>query len=316
MPAKWQSVERQTVVEMEQMAHELGRREADIDTREQRVIHADRRRRDDAYDLWQLRMRLEAWQTKLTAFELRWHSEREQQETDLERRTTDMTRREADVGELFARWEKAREGERERLRAELEHWSADRERMAKAAHDFDFQRQLLDAELSTCAARAMAAEELVAAGVQDSRSDRMKRRLTVLQKRWERLFDRKVKAIELRRADASAELSALDERYRQIHRLLGEVVEREAVANNAASAADLRLAAAEPIRELTPAIHADTAAAEMAGLRNEVERLAGLVINLELPEPLDPPDNELPWGAEEPQAPANVFQFDTAARAA
>ena len=54
----------------------------------------------------------------------------------------------------------------------------------------------------------------------------------------------------------------------------------------------------------------------MAALRGEVERLAGLVINLELPEPLDPPENELPWGAEEPQPQANVLPFDTAARAA
>ena len=171
--AKWQAVERQTMVEMEQMAHELGQREVEIDTRERRVIRADRRRRDDAYDLWQLRMRLESWQTKLTAFELRWHTAREQLEANLERRTTDLTRRESDVEEMFTRWSKAREGERERLRAELEHWAADRDRLSKAAHDFDFQRQLLDAELSTCAARAMAAEQLIAAGVPDSGSERI-----------------------------------------------------------------------------------------------------------------------------------------------
>ena len=68
----------------------------------------------------------------------------------------------------------------------------------------------------------------------------------MLQKRWERLFDRKVKAIELRRADAFAEFTALDERYRQLHRLLADVVEREATLNNAAAAADLHLASAVP----------------------------------------------------------------------
>ena len=148
--AKWQVVERQTMCEMEQMARELRQREADFDARESRLIHADRRRREDAYDLWQLRMRLEAWQTKLTAFELRSHTDREQLVSDLERRSSDLIRREHDLENTFARWEKARESERERLRAEFEHWAADRERLARAAHDFEFQRQLLDAELSTC----------------------------------------------------------------------------------------------------------------------------------------------------------------------
>ena len=147
----------------------------------------------------------------------------------------------------------------------------------------------------------MAAEQLVAAAVQDSGSDRVKRRLTLLQKRWERLFDRKVKAIELRRADAAAELTALDERYRQIHRLLGDVVEREAALNNTSATADLKRVLAEPVRKQLPSVHPDTAAAEMAALRYEVERLAGLVIDLELPEPLEFSDTELPWGAEELQ---------------
>jgi hypothetical protein len=314
--AKWQATERQTMIEMEQMALELGRREADVNAREERVIRSDRRRRDDAYDLWQLRMRLEAWQTQLSAFELRWHTERAQQEADLAGRTAELLRRETEIEELFARWENARENERGRLRAELEHWAIDRQRLVKAAHDFEFQRQLLDAELSTCAARAMAAEQLVADAVHDSGSDRVKRRLDALQKRWERLFDRKVKAIELRRADAATELAALDERYRELHRLIADVAEREAAANNRAAAVELRSALTEPSREVLHTIHPDTAAAEMTALRNEVERLASLVINLEPPEPLALPESELPWGAEEPPEPINVFQFDTNARAA
>jgi hypothetical protein len=73
--AQWQRAERETVVEMEQLALELRRQEQELAAREQRLVRAEVRRREDAYDLWQLRLRLEAWQTKLTAFELRSQTE-------------------------------------------------------------------------------------------------------------------------------------------------------------------------------------------------------------------------------------------------
>jgi hypothetical protein len=68
--AQWQRTERQTVVEMEELARELWQREQELDARERRLIRADIRRREEAYDLWQLRLKLEAWQGKLTAAEV------------------------------------------------------------------------------------------------------------------------------------------------------------------------------------------------------------------------------------------------------
>jgi hypothetical protein len=75
--AQWQRAERETVAEMEELALALRQQEEELRAREQRLIRADVRRREDAYDLWQLRLRLEAWQTKLTAFELRAQTERD-----------------------------------------------------------------------------------------------------------------------------------------------------------------------------------------------------------------------------------------------
>ena len=228
---------------------------------------------------------------------MRWHTERSQLETDLEQRVTVISRRESVLEETFAKWEKARDGERERLRGELDFWTADRERLAKAVAETDLQRQMHDAELSTCAARALAAEELVASAVQDSGSDRAQRRLAVLQKRWERLFDQKVKEIDRHRAEHAAELAALTDRYRKLHATMTSVVQREAVTNNAAAAADLERVAAISASELTMRAHSETvSSAELIGLREEVERLAGLMVDMHLPEQ---PDEELPWGAEE-----------------
>jgi hypothetical protein len=317
--AKWQKAERQTVIEMEEMARELKKRETEIENRERRLIRADKRRRDDAYDLWQLRLKLESWQTKLTAYEVRWHTERADLEADLERRTSAVATRESEVEETFKKWEKARAAERERLKAELDHWAADREQLAKAAASANLQRQLHEAELSTCAARALASEELAAAAMKDGNSERMKRRLAVLRKRWERLFDRKVKEIDRRRAAMAAELDALSERYRRLHELLAAVVEREAMTNNSAAAADLKSIVVGPLKmPAAPQPRKQPAVVpELEALRAELERVAVFMLDMEMPEPPEPADHELPWGSEEePETRPSVFQFDSAARAA
>jgi chromosome segregation ATPase len=93
--AQWQEAERATVLEMEQLATTLRRREAELDAREARLARADSHRREDAYDLWQLRLRLEAWQSKIVAYELRWHTEREAMEADFSRRESNLARRQA-----------------------------------------------------------------------------------------------------------------------------------------------------------------------------------------------------------------------------
>ena len=169
---RWQEAERATVEEMEGLARTLRRREGDLDAREQRLARADARRRADAYELWQLRLRLEAWQSKVVAYEMRWHTERELMEADF------------------------------------------------------------------------AVREAALAGRED------------------------------------------------------------------AGAIPFALAVAE----------ADAPAAELAALRDELERMAAVLLEAELPEPPDPPDGELPWGAEdEPAADpdeADVLQFDAPARAA
>ena len=311
--AQWQAAERQTVIEMEEMARDLKQRETDLDGRERRLIRADARRRDDAYELWQLRLRLEAWQTKLTAFEVRWHHEREQLETDLERRLAAVSRRETEIEETFAKWEKARSAERERLRAELDFWAADRDKMARIAGEVNLQRQLHDAELSTCAARALAAEELAASTVPADGAERMKRRLAVLRKRWERLFDRKVKEIDNRRAEVAAELTALTERYQKLHSLLANVLERESASTSAAAATDLQKAT----QTTMPVRPAPIVIPELEALRAELERVAVFMLDMELPDLQSTFDDELPWGTEEePDRAASVFQFETTARAA
>jgi hypothetical protein len=185
--ALWQEAERITVAEMERLADTLRRREAELDAREHRLARADVRRRTDAYDLWQLRLRLEAWQSKLVAYETRWCAEQERLEADLARRSAELDRREA-------------------------------------------------------------------------------------------------------RSDGPTEVADAD-----------------------------AIPMALPIEETDPV----AVSAELGALRAELERMAAVLLEAELPEPLDPPDSELPWGTEEvPTAlpvesdDAEVLLFDPIARAA
>ena len=317
--ARWQEGERATVMEMEELARALRAREADLDARAQRLARADARRRDDAYDLWQFRLRLEAWQSKLVAYEVRWHTDREQLEADLTRREQMFQYREALLEETFSRWERERATERERLRGELERWGIDRDRMLTAAEACDRREQQGVAELAGYAARALAAEQRAAELARDG--DRSARRLTVLRARWEKHFGRALRAVADRRTATATEAAAIEARYRELHRVLADVTEREAAFNNRCAAAECGAALvpfAAPVSEVTPAT---APVAELAALREEVERMAAVLLEVELPEPPDPPDRELPWGQEEMEMAsepndAEVRLFEPLARAA
>ena len=310
----WQRAERITVAEMEELARGLGRREQELAVREQRLFRADARRRQDGYELWQLRLRLEAWQAKLTAYELGWQSEHEQAASDLRQRAWMQSQRESAFGDLLRAWEGAREREVERLRSELQVWSADRARQAAAAAEYDRHRQEVLAELTACAARALASEQMAADVSKDGR------RLAVVRKRWEKTFARKVKEIDGQRAAAAGECARLDERYRDLQRVVTDVAEREAALKARQAEVDFAaLALAGSAQPAEPAAGgtARTGYAELAALRDEVERMANVLLETEYPEQPDPPDGELPWGSDEaaPESP-DVLPFTPANRAA
>ena len=316
--AKWQRAEQHTVIEMEQLAQELGEREQEVIAREQHLIRVDARRREETYDLWQLRLRLESWQTKLTAFEMRWHTEREELESDFERRVSLVTRRETELESTFETWQKARERERERLRAELELWADDRKRLEDATADFERRRNEFLSELAQFAARALAAEQLVANALRHNGSNRGLQRLAVLRKRWEWEFERKSREIDHQRAEASVERATVDERYEALQELLKHVTEREAAIEHQETASFLMKGSIH--RELwkgtvNPDAKSSSQSSELTALRNEVERLATMMLEIELPEAPDEPIKDPLWVEEETNS-SGVLPIDSGAWAA
>lgn len=309
--ARWHRAERQTVLEMEELARALRHKDQELDAREQRLVRADARRRSEAYDLWQLRLKLESWQSNLTAFEARWHSERDQLEAYLERRIATVARREAAHAGVFARWEQARAADHTRLREELRYWAADRERLSQATAEFGRVQEAVLADLTRYASRAMAAEQAVGDALHDSGSHRVVRRLRVLRRRWERLFARHAKSLIAHRERVAEERAALEGRYHDLHERLVKVGEREADVTSLHTAAD-RAALAEATAASTAALvplPAPEPSPELLALRAEVERLAAVVLDIDLPE------SEVPWAIEEPE-PIDVFPFGPASRAA
>ncbi|HEY3788307.1 MAG TPA: hypothetical protein VGL71_05595, partial [Urbifossiella sp.] len=210
----WQNVEARTVMEMEELARALRHKEEEVAARDERLVKADARRREEAHDLWRQRLRLEAWQSKLTMVSRVWHVERERREGELTVQAKTLSIREATLREMFERWEQAREEERERLQTELQLWADDRLRMAKAAEEFDRRGNEMLGELATHAARAMAAEDLLAETTGKGKG--VTRRFQVLRKRWDRVFAKKLAEADGRRAAVAADLAQLDDRYRDV----------------------------------------------------------------------------------------------------
>ncbi len=317
--AKWRQAEEQTVAEMEQLARELDERARVLDQREQRLIRSGIRQREEAYSLWHLRLRLEAWQTKLTAFEARWRTEREELEADLSRRQGVVARRETDLEQVLATIENVRTRERERLRGELELWADDRARFEQARADFERRRHELMAETSRHAAKALAAEAVAAKLVPERHATRAARRIAVLRRRWEWVFERKVREVSYVHAELAVERTRLDERYRELQAMLQKATDAVAALHQREAALLAREAAAPAPPSVDPNAVAKNAfeSAELISLRNEVERLALLLLDMERPERTDQTTGDLPWADEPPKSNgSDLLPFDSGAWAA
>ena len=126
----------------------------------------------------------------------------------------------------MVRWERTCDSERERTRAELQLWIEDRSRMTTAAAEYDRRSRAAVGELAMHAARAMGSEDLLAETAGNSQATT--RRFTVLQKRWEGVFAKKLGEIDARRSTAAVEFARLEDRYDEIQRALKELADREA----------------------------------------------------------------------------------------
>ncbi len=295
----WQQSERQTLGEMETLARALCQREAELDSREQRLIRADSLRCEEADLLWRERMRLEVWQTHLSIDQSRWQAERQQREAELEQQQAVAACRELELQTLLQEWADTHAVELNHLQTEREFWQLDRARFQITTAEFAAAQQQGLHELQRYAARVLATEELVATALQDSGSTLPARRLAVLRQRWERIFEHKTQELVQRLAEQTSARVLLDERYGELKQVLTEIADREAALHQREAEHD-RKQWVTPVATVRFASVPPLSSPELVVLRDEVERLACLVLELEPPAP---PEQELPWAIVEKHRP-------------
>ena len=285
---RWREAERRTIDDLEDLAHVLRRREREFDDRERDLILADRRRRQENYELWQKRLQLDGWRGVLTSHEAWWQTERNRQEMELAEQRARVTRRELAVGRLLVKWSDKLRGERDRLRAEIERWGQARARFEAAIDSCDQQERAALARVQHYASLSLALDETFRDTLDLTEDSGPARRFKTLRKRWEKLFTDRLRDIDQRIETSKAERQALNAIHRELHERSAEVDERNAASLHRAGEVDRLRHQALPDPYARPAPITNTE--ELAALRSEVERLAFVLMNVDWPQTPETPD--------------------------
>ncbi len=281
----WHLAEAETVDELEAIAHAVAEREAALDARERSIRAVDADRLSRAQEMWRLRLKLEAWQSTLATSEAAAQAHRDRVEGELAAKRAHLEQWEAALADLCRKWSAARKQEVWQLRDELDQWAAARARHRLAAADADEVRTKLLAELATAAAATMTAGEVHDRLVALPRGRSAARQLRLTGRRYERQFRRLRQEVDAHRDRSAAETAAADARLRELHKALVAAHERQnQVATDDQAAAANRLALARQVDARAAEVEAEAAkyahaADELAAVRAEVERLAGLLYN-------------------------------------
>jgi hypothetical protein len=268
------------VAELEDLARGLSDRSLAIEDRERELtcIEAVLRKRTD--DLDALRVRLETWQTALSAHEATAAAARDRVEAEQQAKRDHLTRWEGALAELCRRWSAARKRDLEKLRGEMARWSEAREQYQAKAAELEKQQAELAGVAAQVAGRALAAEVAEHRLLTGDRPRLTRRALRVHRRRWESHFGALLKDLSAKRKALAAEAAAADDRYRDLTRAAAEAVERRAAVADAEQAAEAdRLAKERELEERATILSIEEERArrtgrELAAARDEVILLA------------------------------------------
>lgn len=283
---QWQSTEMRTITELEAAAKAVHAWEQSLTLREQEATILDQRRRKQADDLWQLRVKLEGWQAALTRFEETAAAERERTDADLTVRREQLGRWEAGLETLCKKWIDARYRDREAVQAEIDHWAADRSRFQNEQAKRDRAREQTFTEAVRLAAEAAAVEqtrgELEAAPAKPGLS--ATRRLRVLRRKWEKQFARFFVELDSRKLALATEAATVEQRVYELEQVRTRLSEERLSLIESEQAAEVRnLIRVREIEEQGLALAAGElrhyhTEAELHAVRADSERLAARMI--------------------------------------
>lgn len=275
----WQSSELTTVGELESLATALRARELAADERERLIGAADKSRREKEQELWELRAKVETWQSALTDHEASLATHRGRVMADLLDKREQLVQWEISLDEVARAWGELRLRERDHLNDELAATADTRERYARRVAEIDALVEKLSDELNRIAPMALAAEEAVASGAVG------KRRVKALRKRWERMFGRLRSDLDSRRVALSVESLEAEERTKALREATAELAARMGDAADLRRQSDLgALAAGRAADEMDwSAVEPTPAEGVVLELRREVDDLAAELMPMSQP---------------------------------
>ncbi len=284
----WQTAECQTVAELETLARSLNHREVAVVEQEREFAHAAalHQRRED--ELWDLRAKLEGWQSSLAAHEASAAAAHDRARAELDAKRDHLTKWEASLTELCANWTAERENDREALREELDAWMASRAAYLAKLADLDRARTELAAEAVRVAEVSMAVEE-VSQELTDQRGRLARRKLRVHRRKWESHFNHFAKDLETRRRALASEAAGAGDRCRELTRTLTEVAAQRDAVTSAEQRADAeRLMRSRELDERAVILSIEAARAErtqreLDEVRGEVERVSAALMGATRP---------------------------------
>ncbi|MCE9534694.1 MAG: FHA domain-containing protein [Planctomycetes bacterium] len=289
----WRIEEARLVEEMAAIAEQLRRRE-DIVTEHEKGAEFERDHLDrERTALRQLRERLEAWQIRLETRETQWLAESGRQLEELASRDRRLARREQALQELFHRWSDRRRQEVLALRAEHRRCEATRLSWSEQQANFETSQRAMGEREFALAAEALVLEQarqLLLNSVENPQ---------VAEKRLERLGRhvrsvwRKKKTRLIERAAAVAnERKILDDLFLQAT----DRIEQATVIERNVSDRTMELERSEYLTRQQAIDFAEAEThwnsqrarfqAERDVLREEIEKLAGMMLESSEPEPV------------------------------
>lgn len=281
----WRQDEGRVLADLESVARAVHSREIALEARDRELAAASRRRMQRERDLWELRLRLEGWQTALASREARFAADRDRWSAELDARRGHLERWENALQTLCRKWSAVRAADRATLHEEIAHNKAVRTAYSTKLANLDREKKEILTEVAKVAERALAAEQLATELLRGPHGPRAMKRLRVLRRAWERRFTQFLNEIETRREAAVAEQMLARERTALAHRSLIESQELRANDAEVGMRADaVRLAASRALDDRESALEAAQETRrlterELEQARTEVDRVAAILFS-------------------------------------
>jgi DNA repair exonuclease SbcCD ATPase subunit len=283
---RWHHNRNAAAAELETLGRQLATREQSLQAREEALEAAEVRVRQLHREATNLQRYLEGWQTRMTARETTWETDRERLLADIQVREKLAEQQLQAIDELHQRWKRRRHREVEWLKTERTTCEKLRHECAGLRDGWVRRQAALEQEQRALAEKSLAMEQLQQESLgQSADAAAAGRRLERLRRRWAALSAAAEKSINEQRQTLQDEAARLEALQQRLHKQSLKISEQEADFRQRLSEWEQkRLVATEEIdrtrQQLASAqVLRDRYEKQVIELRDEVERLARMFLD-------------------------------------